>query len=135
MDAADSIRKQGFRRWYERQLVESHLYLVTALLALIMLALGFEAFSARETPFDLVFNGSLMAGGGALAWLSWRRYAAAMMRAEWVGEQAVCPGCRHQGFRALPLSELPAEFAATPRRQLVASCRRCGHHWQIDPGS
>jgi hypothetical protein len=134
VSAADSIRKQGFRRWYERRLIEGHIYLVTAVLSLIMLAVGFESFSQRETPFDVVFGGSLVLGGGGLAWLGWHRYAKTMMMAEWVGGQAVCPMCRHYGFRALPVTELPNEFAATPRRQLVASCRKCGHHWQIDPG-
>jgi hypothetical protein len=131
---ADAIRKHGFRRWYERQLIESHFYLVTAVLSLILFAVGFESFGGRETLSELFVGAGLALGGAGIAWFSWRRYAAAMMIAEWVGGQAVCPQCRHHGFRAVPTAELPSEFAATPRRQLVASCRQCGHHWRIDPG-
>jgi hypothetical protein len=135
LNAADRIRKQGFRRWYERQLVEGHIYLVTAVLSLIMLAVGFESLGERQTSAELFLYSGLVLGGGALTWIAWRRYAAMMIAAEWVGGQAVCPGCQNHGFRAVPLAELPSEFAATPRRQLVAACRKCGHYWQIDPGT
>lgn len=134
MGPADSIRKIGFRRWYERQLIEGHLYLVTAVLALILFASGFELFSMRENAADFLVNGSLVMAGAGIAWFAWRRYAAAMILAEWVGEQAVCPGCQRQGFRPVPVAELPAEFIGTPRGQVVACCRRCGRHWRIDPG-
>ena len=33
MTPADGIRRLGFHRWYERQLIESHVYLVTGLLS------------------------------------------------------------------------------------------------------
>jgi hypothetical protein len=36
----EAIRKRGFRRWYERQLCESHAHLVTGLLSLIMMAIA-----------------------------------------------------------------------------------------------
>jgi hypothetical protein len=101
------------------------------LLALVAMAAGLEMLSLREGAFDLLFDGSVVIGGAVLSWVSWRRYAAAMIRAEHVGHQAVCPRCQRYGFRALP----PAE-AGHPERplQLVASCRRCDHRWPIDPG-
>lgn len=135
MNVADTIRKQGFRRWYERQLIEGHLCLVTVVLALIMFAAGFELLSVRETVADLFVDSALVIGGAAVAWFAWLRYASTMMLAEWVGEQANCPGCRRHGFRAVPLGEVPPQYAATPRRQVVASCRKCGHYWCIDPGT
>jgi hypothetical protein len=135
VNVADTIRKLGFRRWYERQLIEGHLCLVTVVLALVMFAAGFELLSVRETAADLVTDSVLVLAGGAIAWFGWRRYASAMMVAEWVGEQAVCPACRRHGFHAVPLGELPAQYASTPRRQVVATCRKCGHYWCIDPGT
>jgi len=45
-DLAEGIRKTGFRRWYERQLIESHLYFVTAVLSLIVVGAGLEGFTA-----------------------------------------------------------------------------------------
>ena len=36
MSEAEGIRKLGFRRWYERQLIESHAWFVTCFLCLIL---------------------------------------------------------------------------------------------------
>ena len=50
-DIGEEIGRRGFRRWYERQLIESHAYLVTAFLSLILLLAGFEALDAlRGSP-------------------------------------------------------------------------------------
>jgi len=125
----EGIRKHGFRKWYERQLVESHLFLVTAVLALVAMASGFELLSIRESASDAMFAVAVVTGGAGLAWFSWRRYASLMMLAEHIGHQAECPACQRYGFRALP----PGEGAPSARPDaLVASCRRCGHRWPID---
>ena len=44
---ADAIRKLGFKKWYERQLIESHVYLVTCFLCLILVVAVLEGFSFR----------------------------------------------------------------------------------------
>ena len=49
MSTIEGIRKLGFRKWYERQLVEGHLYLVTMILALIAMAAGYEVISIEKT--------------------------------------------------------------------------------------
>ncbi len=36
----DAIRRRGFRRWYEQQLIDGHLWLVTGFLALIMMLIA-----------------------------------------------------------------------------------------------
>ena len=127
----EAIRKHGFRRWYERQLVESHLFLVTAVLALIVMASGLELLSIRETAGDAILAAVLAAAGAGLAWYCWRRYVTLMMRAEHVGHQAGCPVCKRHGFRPVP----PAECAVADRPGLLgASCRGCGHRWSIDVG-
>lgn len=132
MGTIDGIRRLGFRKWYERQLVESHVWLVTMVLALILTAVGYEALSVRESLLDLAYDLVAVAGGVVLSWVSFRRYAAAMTLAEHVGAQAVCPSCKRHGFKALPASE----SGATGRPlQLLAACRGCGHRWPIDPGS
>ena len=129
MGTIEGIRKHGFRKWYERQLVESHLWLVTMVLALVVMASGFELMSARDRPADLLFHSTLVVSGAALAGFAWRRYAVVLQTAEHVGHQAVCPGCKRYGFRPVPASENGAQGAPM---QLVASCRRCGHRWPID---
>ena len=43
MELSKGIRKIGFRRWYERQLIESHLYFVSSFLCLIAVMAGLYA--------------------------------------------------------------------------------------------
>ena len=126
MGTIEGIRKHGFRKWYERQLIESHAWLVTLLLAVLAMAAGLEAVSVRNGLAEFLFDAAVVAAGAALSWVSWRRYAHTMLVAEHVGHQAECPGCRRQGFSAAPVEE--------PGRpmQLIAACRRCGHRWPID---
>jgi hypothetical protein len=132
MSTIEGIRKLGFRKWYERQLVEGHLYLVMMILAMLMAAAGYEVLSTEKTAFALLFDGAIVAAGALLAWFSWRRYTSKMIIAEHVGGQASCPGCRRYGFRAVPVSESGPQ--ARPL-QLIASCRQCGTRWPIDPGA
>ncbi len=129
MGTIEGIRRHGYRKWYERQLVEGHIYLVTMVLALIVMTSGFELLSGKQTPFDLLFDGLLVVGGALVSWLSWRRYALIMMTAEHVGNQANCPACGRYGFRPDPALE-----GAERSTSLVAACRGCGHRWRIDPG-
>lgn len=130
MGTIDGIRKHGFRKWYERQLIEGHAWLVTLLLALVAMAAGLEALSLRDGPLEVVFDAAVVAGGATLSWFSWRGYAAAMLVAEHVGHQAVCPRCQRYGFRPLPPGE---DTALGAPKRLVAVCGRCGHRWPIDP--
>jgi hypothetical protein len=131
MGTVERIRKYGYRKWYERQLVESHLYLVTLVLALVMVVAGLELLSAPESRFELLYNGLLVAGGGWLSWVCLQRYARMMMLAEHVGSQAVCPSCQRNGFQPVP----PEEAGVHGRPlQFVASCRGCGTRWSIDAG-
>jgi hypothetical protein len=127
----EGIRRHGFRKWYERQLIEGHLWLVTLLLAVLVMASGFELAGEVAGAFDLVYDAMLVLGGGVLSGVSWRRYSRAMMIAEHVGHQAVCPSCERYGFRAQP--DEPGADPRVPR--LVASCPRCHHRWPIDPGT
>jgi hypothetical protein len=51
MPIAARIRKQGFQRWYERQLIEAHASLVTAFLCVIVVAVCVDQFRWREGGF------------------------------------------------------------------------------------
>jgi hypothetical protein len=132
MGTVEGIRKHGFRKWYERQLIEGHVYLVTMVLAMVAMACGYEVLSLEKTAFSLLFDGGIVAGGAAVAWYSWRRYALAMTVAEHVGAQASCPGCKHYGFRPVPPAEAGTFGQPT---QLLAMCRHCGTRWPIDLGA
>ena len=74
MTAADGIRKLGFRRWYERQLIESHVYLVTGFLSMIMVFACFEDFSLRAPGIKPFLMLALIMGGAVLCAVSLWRY-------------------------------------------------------------
>ena len=48
MQVTRYIERHGFRRWYERQLIESHAYLALGFVALILLLSGLELLSDAE---------------------------------------------------------------------------------------
>ena len=64
MNRAEGIRKLGFRRWYERQLIEGHAYLVTCFLCVIMIAACAEVFSFRAAGWEPLIMLALMMAGG-----------------------------------------------------------------------
>jgi len=49
MPVIDYIQKYGFRRWYERQLIESHAYLTLGFIALIMMLAGAEVLGDTKS--------------------------------------------------------------------------------------
>ena len=138
MSRAEGIRKLGFRRWYERQLIEGHAYLVTCFLSMIMMAACVETFSLREPALQQLVMLGLLFGSGIVCIASWRRYHVVLVRAEQTGEQSTCTACRAYGrFEvlepALPGQSGPRESAAdVADMRLQVRCRKCGHQWTID---
>ena len=129
MTPADGIRRFGFRRWYERQLIESHVYLITSFLSMIMVLACFEVFSFRAPGMKPFLMLALMAGGAALCAVSLRRYLALLVRAQRLAEQSVCSGCGSSGrlhvTGSRPVVQDPeAGF-------LGVQCRDCGHEWTV----
>ncbi len=126
----DAIRRDGFRRWYERQLYEGHAYLVTGFLALIMMAIALEVIAFRHSLAGLLALIAVAAAGGALCLFAWRRFTALLGRAEYVAERAVCPACRQY-------AKFTIEHAADAPESIVGCtldvrCRACGERWTID---
>lgn len=121
----EAIARVGFRRWYERQLIDGHVWLVVCFLAMIVVAASLELSSLGSKSLADQLNDGLMFLGGLVATvLGWRRYSAVMMRAEYLAAQANCPGCGRYGFR------LPG---ANPGcLELQAQCVRCERRWPID---
>jgi hypothetical protein len=130
------IGQYGFRKWYEAKLVESHVWLVTALLCLIMLTVGLELLSTREQAFGIVTKAALIALGGWFGWLAFKRYSQALLIAETLGEKAVCPACNHQNFsvtrHALPegVNGKSALRHDLNQEGLLVHCRKCTHQWR-----
>jgi len=136
MELAEGIRKIGFRRWYERQLIESHLYLVSCFLCLVMVLACFEGFSLRMPEWETAMRlAAMIAGGGAGVW-TLRRYLTMLDFAVRATEHSVCKKCA--AYSALELAGGVAHRTAPggddgggKAPALSVRCRKCGHEWTI----
>ena len=132
MELVDDIRKRGFKKWYERQLIESHAYLVTCFLCMILVAALMEEVSFRTPgpkPFLML---AVMAGGGLLGLFAWLRYKAIMVTAERFGDRSVCEQCRaYAKFDIVESGGSPETPESESDPWLRVKCRKCGHGWTM----
>ena len=136
----DSIRKLGFKRWYERQLIESHGYLVTCFLSMIVIAVALDDFTFRGRGWEPLLMLALAGGALALSIHAWSRYRLGLTRAERVARDATCGQCQaYAAFRIvasgpqptrlfLPSGHLPP---GQPEVWLRVRCRKCQHEWTV----
>jgi len=124
MSAARTIRRVGFRKWYERELLQSHANLVLVLFASIGLLAGFEIYDRNAPPLDqLQVLGSILASV-LVGVFALRRYLYLLSHAEFVADQAICQRCDAYGrFDLLEERNDPA--------RLRVRCRGCEHVWEI----
>jgi hypothetical protein len=125
----EAIRARGFRRWHERQLYEGHAWLVTGLLALIMMAIALEVIAFRDSFAGFAALLAIGAAGGATCMFAWRRFTLLLGFAEYVAEQAVCPACHAYAKFAIDRAEDAPGSAVGCR--LSVRCRACSHVWTI----
>jgi hypothetical protein len=134
MQPSDYIQRHGFRRWYERQLIESHAYLALGFVALIMLLSGAEVLGDMKSGASYLSTLTVAAAGGVLMLVAWRRFNALLARAERFAEGASCPHCKAWGkLRVLGQESAPDDLppeAARPRWLRVA-CKQCGGEWRL----
>lgn len=135
MQVAEAIRRHGFRRWYERQLIESHAYLVTAFLALILLLAGIESFDLlRGSPLYYALALVMAAAAGMLTFVAWRRFVTLLSRAEQFASMAACPRCQSWGrFDVLAAERVDPDDPVEAGRPhwLRVCCRKCGDQWRV----
>ena len=125
----DAFRERGFRRWYERQLIESHAYLVTGILSVIMMSIALETIAFRESPANALALVAVAGAGGALAIFAWNKFTGLMANAEALAEQAVCSQCNSYGrFEVLDARD---SLDARMGRALTVRCRKCEHCWTM----
>ena len=120
---ADGIRRVGFRKWYERELLSSHAYMVLALLSLVAIVASFEAFRGGAVYEQLMDAMFVIVSTAAGLW-SLRRYLFLLMRAEGVANQASCGDCGEYG-RLRVVGENPSHD------ETRVSCSKCQHQWTI----
>jgi phage FluMu protein Com len=135
MTVADEIGRRGFRRWYERQLIEAHAYLVTAFLALILLLAGIEALDhLRRSPAFYVVLIVAAAAAGMLMYVAWRRFITLLQRAELFAAAAECPRCKTWGLFEVIGAEAASDdepVEAGRPHWLRVRCRKCGQDWRV----
>jgi hypothetical protein len=124
MDAMQSIRKLGFRKWYERTLLRCHGNLVLLLLAMLGLLIGAEAYS-HELPVSSQLTLLACAVASAvIGYWALRGYFKLMREAEFAADQAVCSQCETYGRWDITSED-------RTHKTMQVRCRKCGHPWQI----
>lgn len=120
---SDGIRRVGFRKWYERELLSSHAHLVLALLSMIGMVASIEAFTEASLA-EKVMDGLFVIVCAVIGLWSLRRYLYRMMRAEGVAHQASCGDCGSYGrFKVVGPDLRPGETQVC--------CNKCAHQWTI----
>jgi len=118
---AEGIRRYGFRRWYERELIFSHLYLALALVALAGLLGSIELFASASLAGKVVYTGFVCICA-AVVYFSVQGYLLALSDAEAIAHQANCGRCKTYG---------QLEWVGHGGAGVHVRCRKCGHVWTI----
>ena len=120
---SDGIRKVGFRKWYERELLSSHAHLVLAILSVVAMLASFEAFQGATIGGKLMDVLFVLVSGAIALW-ALRRFLYLSMRAESIANQASCQDCGTYGrFHVVGDDKNPQETEVC--------CSKCAHHWII----
>jgi hypothetical protein len=120
---AEGVRKVGFRKWYERELLSSHAHMVLCLLATIGMIASFEAFrdaSLGEKLADVVF----VIVCAVIGLWALRRYLYLLMNAENIANQANCPQCNAYGLFTVSSEDRRSGLTRV-------CCKSCQHEWDI----
>lgn len=124
MKLAEGIRKHGFRKWYERELLQSHAHMVLTFLCVIGLFAAFEAASKFRTLQDQLIDLTAAFLCAAIGLWALRRYLRLLTHAEAVANQADCPSCGTYG-------RLDVVEADATGEEVHVRCRKCNHGWRI----
>lgn len=124
MQLANGIRKLGFRKWYERELLQSHAHLVLTFLCTIGIFAAFEVFDRRSPAADQLTNVAAIGLCTAIGIWALRRYLYLLGHAEATANQAECPRCQTYARFTL-VGEDHAHGAVQVR------CRKCEQGWTI----
>ncbi|MGA8051526.1 MAG: hypothetical protein WCA09_15220 [Burkholderiales bacterium] len=123
MEPARGIGRLSFRRWYERQLIESHLWLVSCILcALGAAALANAYLSFHALGLRLLLTLVAIYVLGLVCWYSWRRYRMLMLEAQRVAEAATCRACGAEG---------QFDVVAPVSTPMSVRCLKCGQGWVV----
>ena len=125
MKLALGIRKHGFRKWYERQLLQSHALMALTFICLIGVLAAFEAITKASGWVASLGDVVTLALCGATGLWALRRYLHLLIHANAVAAQADCPACGVYARFTLVHADGSGEHA-------LVACRRCDHRWTIN---
>lgn len=128
MPAASRLREFGFRRWYERQLIEGHAWLITGILSLIALFAGMEMFVAAS-GWRLFGAFGVMVATGLLCLVAFRRYLLMLAYAEHVAGHRRCGACGAGGAEVL---DTGGRHEDGEEGWIKLRCRQCRQQWLIE---
>lgn len=132
MSTGERIQQLGFKRWYERTLIEGHIYLVTALFGLILAFAGLEVIAEHEDIARFILGFAAGSMGVMLAGIGLLRYQRILMLALSFGDRATCRQCNtYAAFNVLATGESNGGEPAVPTSWLNVRCRHCGHEWRM----
>ena len=121
MEPARSIARLGFKKWYERRLIEAHAWLVTGLLCAIFVEASLEGLNAKAHGLVWLGTAGGIFFGGLIVWHALRRFFAILMEAERFSTRSTCTACgAYARFEIM-----------TERPTIQVRCRKCGHEWTI----
>ncbi|MBI3372894.1 MAG: hypothetical protein HY017_14210 [Betaproteobacteria bacterium] len=122
MEPADSIRRLGFSRWYERRLIEGHAWFISGFACMVAIPASFEELSFRGSFARLVAYVIIILAAAAIGIYGLVRYQQILSEAEQLGEHATCGACgAYARFKLISHSQV--------------RCRKCNHEWRlIDTG-
>ena len=122
MEPADSIRRLGFARWYERRLIEGHAWFISGFVCMTAIAACLEELSFRGSIARLLLYVVLIAAAAAIGIYGLLRYQKILTEAERLGEHATCRACgAYARFKLISASQV--------------RCRKCDNEWRlIDTG-
>lgn len=126
----EQINAQGFRHWYEGELIRAFGYVALGLVLILFGVTALEMFWSEVEDGWLwrllkVVGAFLGVGLGGICWLQFSRLIA---RAEIYAKQAVCPNCKAYGRLIIKDERFDPQ---TLDRQFFCQCNKCSHQWTI----
>ena len=118
MEPADSIRRLGFSRWYERRLIEGHAWFISGFVCLVAVAAVAETLSTLGSAFRVLLYVIVACAAAAIGIYGLVRYQKILGEAERLGEHATCRACgAYARFSLISQSDV--------------RCRKCSNEWRL----